>query len=193
MVEFRGAVRRRGCQRVFFEGVVLKQEEWGDKGKSDVCDVKDKKMVSDAEIVRQLTAVLRQADLNTTTTTAIRQQLQRDLGVDLSEKKLFIRQQVDLYLLKQSQEQQEDVEGKGKEEADDEGGEETGERDQEDDEDGVGIEDEQDENGSRKTGKCSKTRGEPESKRMRAKIDRAIKARYRESLLCGIFECGNFS
>lgn len=135
-------------------------------------------MVSDAEIVRQLTAVLRHADLNTTTTTAIRQQLESDLGIDLSEKKLFIRQQVDLYLQKQSQEHQE--------EGDDEVSEEKGERDQEeDDEDGDGGEEEQDENDSTETGKSSKTRGEPESKRMRAKIDRAIKARYRESWFFG--------
>lgn len=134
-------------------------------------------MVSDAEIVRHLTAVLKNADLNTTTTTAIRLQLQSDLGVDLSEKKAFIREQVDLYLQKQSQEGVEG-EAEGEEAGEYERGEETGggEQDGEDFDDGDVGED--DENDSRRTSRSSKTRGEPDSKRTQAKIDRAIKARY---------------
>ncbi|KAG0567939.1 hypothetical protein M758_7G170700 [Ceratodon purpureus] len=127
-------------------------------------------MVSDAEIVRHLTAVLENADLNTTTTTAIRLQLQSDLGVDLSEKKAFIREQVDLYLQRQSQ-----GEGEGEEDG---VGEDAGagdEEEEEDDENGDG-EDEEDENETTRTSRSSKTRGEPDSKRMQAKIDRAIKA-----------------
>jgi upstream activation factor subunit UAF30 len=140
-------------------------------------------MVSDAEIVRHLTAVLKNADLNTTTTTAIRLQLQSDLGVDLSEKKAFIREQVDLYLQKQSQEQPEGEAGGG-----DEGGEEGGERGEgEEDEDGDGEEGEEDESDSKRTSRSSKTRGEPDSKRMQAKIDRAIKARYKGQSISGLF------
>lgn len=139
--------------------------------------VEDQEMVSDAEILRQLAAVLRQADFSTTTTTTIRQRLQIDLGVDLSEKKVFIRQHVDLYLLKQSQEQQL-VERGGKEGADGGIREERGVRDQEDDECRVGGEEELDEDESRKAVKTSKIRVEPESKRMRAKIDRAIRDRF---------------
>lgn len=142
-------------------------------------------MVSDAEIVRHLTAVLRQADLSATTTTAIRQQLETDLGVDLSEKKLFIRQHVDLYLQKHTQEQQEG-EGEG-EERGDEGGEEVGRGDQEDDEGCDRGEEVEDEKGSRKASKASKARGDPDSKRIRSKIDRAIKARYCEALLFRLY------
>ncbi|XP_024397000.1 uncharacterized protein [Physcomitrium patens] len=137
-------------------------------------------MVSDAEIVRHLTAVLKKADLNTTTTTEIRQQLQSDLGVDLSDKKAFIRQQVDLYLQKQSQEQEEEAGGGGEGQGVNERGEEVGggEQDVDDDNDDEDEEEGEEEHGdgSRESSKGSKTRGEPDSKRTRAKIDRAIKA-----------------
>ena len=143
-------------------------------------------MVSDAEIVRHLTAVLKKADLNTTTTTAIRVQLQSDLGVDFSDKEAFIREQVDLYLQRQSQEQQEGGEGEGSEEGEDERGAEpgAGEAGNEEEEDGDG-DDEEDENDSRRTSRSSKTRGEPDSERMQAKIDRAIEARYYGTRLLG--------
>lgn len=118
-------------------------------------------MVSDEEIVRHLTAVLREADLSTTTTTAIRQQLQEELGVDLTDKKVFIRQQVDLYLQTQAQEQQQQQEGE------DVVGEDDGETQDDDDEDG----DEEDEEEQ-----ASKSSKDSDSKRTRAKIDRAIKA-----------------
>ena len=145
-------------------------------------------MVSDAEIVRHLTAVLKKADLNTTTTTAIRLQLQSDLGVDFSDKKAFIREQVDLYLQRQSQEQQEGGSGSGSEEGEDERGAEPGAGEAGDQGEGEGEEDgddEEDENDSRRTSRSSKTRGEPDSKRMQAKIDRAIKARYYGTRLSG--------
>lgn len=122
------------------------------------------KMVSDEEIVRHLTAVLREADLSTTTTTAIRHQLQEELGVDLTDKKVFIRQQVDLYLQTQAQEQQQQ-----EEDGEDVVGEDDGETQDDDDEDG----DEEDEEEQ-----ASKSSKNSDSKRTRAKIDRAIKARY---------------
>jgi upstream activation factor subunit UAF30 len=84
--------------------------------------------VSDADIVRRLTSVLKTADLATTTTTAIRQHLEHELGVDLSDKKAFIRQQVDLYL------QQQEQEDKEKEEEEEAQGEEEEEEQQEEQE-----------------------------------------------------------
>ncbi|KAF0888369.1 hypothetical protein E2562_014191 [Oryza meyeriana var. granulata] len=55
-------------------------------------------MVSDSELVERLREVLRSSDLNTTTTAILRRRLEEDFGVDLSDKKLFIREQVDLFL-----------------------------------------------------------------------------------------------
>jgi upstream activation factor subunit UAF30 len=88
------------------------------------------KMVSDAEIVKHLISVLKTADLATTTTTAIRQQLEQDLRVDLSDKKAFIRQQVDLYLQhqhsqKEEENEREDGEGEQQEEENEEESEEN--------------------------------------------------------------------
>ncbi|KAJ7528738.1 hypothetical protein O6H91_15G016800 [Diphasiastrum complanatum] len=58
-------------------------------------------MVTDEELVRQLMVVLKNADFNTTTTALIRQQLEQILNADLSDRKAFIRQQVDHYLQEQ--------------------------------------------------------------------------------------------
>ncbi|TVU44860.1 hypothetical protein EJB05_04321, partial [Eragrostis curvula] len=55
-------------------------------------------MVSDSELVERLREVLRSSDLNTTTTAALRRHLEEDFGTDLSDKKAFIREQVDLFL-----------------------------------------------------------------------------------------------
>uniref|UniRef100_A0A804P7T2 Upstream activation factor subunit spp27 n=1 Tax=Zea mays TaxID=4577 RepID=A0A804P7T2_MAIZE len=55
-------------------------------------------MVSDLELVERLQEVLRSSDLNTTTTAALRRRLEEDFGADLSHKKAFIREQVDLFL-----------------------------------------------------------------------------------------------
>ncbi|KAM0860238.1 hypothetical protein ACQ4PT_046696 [Festuca glaucescens] len=55
-------------------------------------------MVSDSELVERLREVLRESDLTTTTTGALRRRLEEDFGVDLSDKKTFFREQVDLLL-----------------------------------------------------------------------------------------------
>ncbi|KAJ1293464.1 hypothetical protein BS78_01G070200 [Paspalum vaginatum] len=55
-------------------------------------------MVSDSELVERLQEVLRSSDLNTTTNAALRRRLEEDFGADLSHKKAFIREQVDLFL-----------------------------------------------------------------------------------------------
>lgn len=72
-------------------------------------------MVSDSELVNRLREFLSTSDLNTTTTASVRRQLEQDFGIDLRDKKAFIREQVDLYL--ESQEQnEEDKEGNDEEE-----------------------------------------------------------------------------
>jgi len=68
-------------------------------------------MVSEQEIAERLKEILQTADLTTTTTASIRRKLEEELGVDLTSKKAFIREQVDLYLLHQ-QEQLENNEAK---------------------------------------------------------------------------------
>ncbi|ERN14421.1 hypothetical protein AMTR_s00033p00241730 [Amborella trichopoda] len=54
-------------------------------------------MVSDSELVERLKEFLSTADLNTTTNSTVRKHLENEFGVDLSEKKAFIRDQINLY------------------------------------------------------------------------------------------------
>ncbi|XP_054825296.1 upstream activation factor subunit spp27-like isoform X2 [Prosopis cineraria] len=55
-------------------------------------------MVSESELIGRLREFLRSSDLNTTTTATVRRQLEKDFGIDLSDRKAFIREQVDLFL-----------------------------------------------------------------------------------------------
>lgn len=55
-------------------------------------------MVSESELIGRLREFLRSSDLNTTTTATVRRQLENDFGIDLSDRKAFIREQVDLFL-----------------------------------------------------------------------------------------------
>ncbi|GJY87439.1 upstream activation factor subunit spp27-like protein [Tanacetum coccineum] len=69
-------------------------------------------MVSDSDLVNRLHECLKTSDLTTTTTATVRKQLEQDFGIDLTDKKKFIREQVDLYLQNQQQnddQEQEDV------------------------------------------------------------------------------------
>ncbi|KAL6551980.1 hypothetical protein OROGR_008134 [Orobanche gracilis] len=58
-------------------------------------------MVSDSDLIARLREFLSQSDLNTTTTAIVRRRLEEDFGLDLSDRKAFIREQVDLYLQSQ--------------------------------------------------------------------------------------------
>ena len=55
-------------------------------------------MVSDSDIVARLREILQSSDLDTATAGSIRRQLEEDFGVDLSEKKKFIRELIDTFL-----------------------------------------------------------------------------------------------
>ncbi|XP_028055541.1 upstream activation factor subunit spp27-like isoform X3 [Camellia sinensis] len=84
-------------------------------------------MVSDSELVGRLRDFLRTSDLTTTTTATIRRRLEEDFGIDLSDKKAFIREQVDLFLQSQvdnAQENEEEDEGEVNEEEEDDDDEE---------------------------------------------------------------------
>ncbi|KAK1587883.1 hypothetical protein Q3G72_017894 [Acer saccharum] len=70
-------------------------------------------MVSDSELIARLQEFLRNSDLNTTTTAIVRRQLEKDFGVNLSDKKPFIREQVDLFLQSQFENAQEEEDDDG--------------------------------------------------------------------------------
>ncbi|XP_071703028.1 uncharacterized protein [Rutidosis leptorrhynchoides] len=62
-------------------------------------------MVSDSDLISRLHEYLDTADLTTTTTATVRRQLEQDFEIDLTDKKAFIREQVDLYLENKQQEE----------------------------------------------------------------------------------------
>jgi chromatin remodeling complex protein RSC6 len=84
-------------------------------------------MVSESELIGRLREFLRNSDLDTTTTSTVRRQLESDFGIDLSDRKAFIREQVDLFLQTIHQ-QQNDV-------ADEENADEPEQSQQEEDDD----------------------------------------------------------
>lgn len=108
-------------------------------------------MVSDSELIARLREFLRGSDLNTTTTGTVRRRLEEDFGVDLTDKKAFIREQVDLFL----QSEHEGVEEDGEAEEDDrtamaEPQETNGSDSKNEDDDEEGEEVEETSNGKRK-------------------------------------------
>lgn len=58
-------------------------------------------MVSDSELIERLRDFLSTSDLNTTTTAILRRRLEEDFGIDLSGRKAFIREQVDICMQSQ--------------------------------------------------------------------------------------------
>ncbi|KAJ0264439.1 SWIB complex BAF60b domain-containing protein [Hirschfeldia incana] len=55
-------------------------------------------MVSDSDLVTRLREILSSSDLETTTPATVRRQLEADFGVELTDKKAFIRDQIDAFL-----------------------------------------------------------------------------------------------
>lgn len=77
-------------------------------------------MVSDSELIERLRDFLSTSDLNTTTTAIIRRRLEEDFGIDLSDRKAFIREQVDAYMQSQFEnaaENEEEIDDEGAPEA----------------------------------------------------------------------------
>uniref|UniRef100_A0A7N0ZZT8 Uncharacterized protein n=1 Tax=Kalanchoe fedtschenkoi TaxID=63787 RepID=A0A7N0ZZT8_KALFE len=74
-------------------------------------------MATDEQIAARLREFLKTSDLTTTTTAIVRRRLEEDLGIDLSDKKAFVREQVDLFLQSQvvenGKEEEEEVEVDG--------------------------------------------------------------------------------
>ncbi|XP_010255131.1 PREDICTED: upstream activation factor subunit spp27-like [Nelumbo nucifera] len=128
-------------------------------------------MVSDSELVERLREFLQTSDLNTTTTAIVRRKLEEDFGVDLSDKKAFIREQVDLFLQSQfekAEEEQEDDEEEGKHKTN---SEDNNGSDSEEDEDG----DEEEEEGSNGRGR---------RKRSSNKLNKDVRKRGGFTKLC---------
>ncbi|KAM0055341.1 putative transcription regulator SWI/SNF-BAF60b family [Helianthus debilis subsp. tardiflorus] len=65
-------------------------------------------MVPDSELTDRLQQILTTADLTTTTTASIRRQLEHEFGIDLTDKKAFIREQIDIYIQNQQPNENED-------------------------------------------------------------------------------------
>ncbi|GMI74542.1 hypothetical protein like AT3G19080 [Hibiscus trionum] len=55
-------------------------------------------MVSDSDLVARLREILTESDLDTATAGSVRKQLEEDFGVDLSDRKGFVRDQIDVFL-----------------------------------------------------------------------------------------------
>ncbi|XP_019054112.1 PREDICTED: upstream activation factor subunit spp27-like isoform X1 [Nelumbo nucifera] len=120
-------------------------------------------MVSDTELVERLREFLQTSDLSTTTTAIVRRKLEQDFGIDLSDKKVFIREQVDLFLQSQfdkaeeeggeDEKEEEEAKPKTKSEesnsSDSEGDDESGDEEEEEEETGNGK-------GSRKKSRSNK-------------------------------------
>ncbi|KAK4262269.1 hypothetical protein QN277_027851 [Acacia crassicarpa] len=77
-------------------------------------------MVSESELIGRLREFLRCSDLNTTTTATVRRQLENDFGIDLSDRKAFIREQVDLFLQSEREQPEEHEEPEAEEDQKDE-------------------------------------------------------------------------
>ncbi|KAI3717039.1 hypothetical protein L1987_68354 [Smallanthus sonchifolius] len=109
-------------------------------------------MVSDSDLVDRLRQFLSTSDFTTTTTASIRRQLEQDFGIDLSDKKAFIREQVDLYIQNQQQNEEDN-------------GDEEEEQEEAEDE----VEDEEEDAGNGKSGGGRKRRSKKENKEVKKK------------------------
>lgn len=94
-------------------------------------------MVSDSELISRLRELLRNSDLNTTTTAIVRRKLEEDFSIDLSDKKKFIREQVDLFLHTEHQRLDEE-DGGDCDEVDQEDGDDNSKMEEEDGDSGDG-------------------------------------------------------
>lgn len=98
--------------------------------------------------MQRLREFLSTSDLNQTTTAIVRRKLEEDFGIDLSDRKAFIREQVDIYL----QEPQENEENNAEEEGEDGAAEGENEDEVEEEEEDDELEEPTDDKGPAKRG-----------------------------------------
>lgn len=55
-------------------------------------------MVSESDLLTRLREILSSSDLDTATAGSVRRELEKHFGADLSDRKTFIRDQIDIYL-----------------------------------------------------------------------------------------------
>lgn len=80
-------------------------------------------MVSESDLLTRLREILSTSDLDTATAGSIRRELEKHFGVDLSDRKAFVRDQIDIYLESQVANPQDEEEGEEEEEEVGEGSE----------------------------------------------------------------------
>lgn len=73
-------------------------------------------MVSESDLLTRLREILSTSDLDTATAGSIRRELEKHFGVDLSDRKAFVRDQIDIYLESQVANPQDEEEGTAAEE-----------------------------------------------------------------------------
>ncbi|PKA57386.1 Zinc finger CCCH domain-containing protein 19 [Apostasia shenzhenica] len=119
-------------------------------------------MVSEKELVERLRVILRTSDLSTTTAASVRRKLEEDFGVDLTERKAFVRDQIDLFLSELEDEKGGNEEGDGVEEGNGEDGQEVKAEEDDDEEaegaSGSGDDGEEEEEEKRRTSGSSRKR-----------------------------------
>ncbi|KAK1417479.1 hypothetical protein QVD17_26607 [Tagetes erecta] len=114
-------------------------------------------MLTDSELLQRLHDVLRTSDLDSATGATVRRRLEHELGVDLSDKKPYIRQQIDLYLQSHYADGYHDGGGEETENAKVEESDTGGSVSQEDEDEDDPEEDESDADEKKINSKCKKT------------------------------------
>ena len=80
-------------------------------------------MVSESDLLTRLREILSSSDLETATAGSVRRELEKHFGVDLSDRKAFVRDQIDIYLESKVANPQDEEEGAAAEEEVGEGSE----------------------------------------------------------------------
>ncbi|KAL9263101.1 Upstream activation factor subunit spp27-like protein [Drosera capensis] len=109
-------------------------------------------MVTDSELATRLHTHLAAADLTTSTTTILRRKVERDLGLDLSDRKVFLRQQVESFLQNQHENSEEEFYRDDDADSEDEG--DGDDDDEEEDTTSSSSSEEEDGNGVAEEGKA---------------------------------------
>lgn len=73
-------------------------------------------MVSESDLLTRLREILSTSDLETATAGSVRRELEKHFGVDLSDRKAFVRDQIDIYLESKVANPQDEEEGAAAEE-----------------------------------------------------------------------------
>ncbi|XP_045816372.1 upstream activation factor subunit UAF30-like [Trifolium pratense] len=132
-------------------------------------------MVSESELIGRLREFLRNSDLDTTTTSTVRRQLESDFGIDLSDRKAFIREQVDLFLQTVHQQQNDVAEEENAAEEDADKPQQNQEEEEEEDVDNEEEEEEEEEKPKRTRSVKKKTMKKKSKERSNKSGDEVVK------------------